>query len=104
MQDNLIEGINPLTISKIRWKRGVRRGIHPSKANYLRKKNPISGFFGFYEPDFFDCFWKPCVRIYGSDGDILKEITCRSNIHAESLNDELNEKLNKFLSSIRVDQ
>lgn len=104
MQDNLIEGINPLTISKIRWIKGKRHGIHPFTAKYLKKKNPIRGFFGAYAHGLFDGFWEPCVRIYGSDGDIVREITCRSNIHAESLNDELNEKLNKFLSSIRMDQ
>ncbi len=100
--DNFIEGINPLVISKILALSGYRHGIHPVYAKYMRKKNPIRGFFGFYEQGLFDCYYKPCVKIYGSDGDCIKIITCRSNDHARNLKKSLENQLNEFLSSMKV--
>lgn len=102
MSDNLIEGINPLTISKIRAFEGKRLGPHPAKLRYLQKKNPIRGALGFYEQLIFDGYWRPKVKIYGSDGDPVKVITCRSNDHAISLRNSLEAQLNSFLSNIRI--
>lgn len=103
MESNLIEGINPLIISNIRWFKGKRHGIHPTYAKYLRKKNPIRGFFGLYEPGLFESYWAPCVKIYGSDGDVVKIIACRSNDHAIYTKEYLTRKLEKFLSSLKGD-
>ena len=102
MSDNLIEGINPLIISKIIALSGLRHGMHPIKLRYLKKKYPIRGFFGFYQPMLFDGYWKPVVKIYGSDGDVIKIITCRSNDHAFALKVSIEARLNEFLSNLRI--
>lgn len=103
MSDNLIKGINPLIISKILAFDGWRLGVHPAKLRYLQQKNPIRGVFGFYEPMLFDGYRRPTVKIYGSDGDPVKIITCRSNIHAVALKNSLEAQLNSFLSNIRIE-
>lgn len=104
MKDNLIYGINPLIISKIVRCKGHRIGLHPCKRVYLQMKNPIRSALGFYEPLLFDGYIEPTVDIYGSDGDLLKVIPCRSNDHAKRLKEELDEKLNSFLSSLKVNE
>jgi hypothetical protein len=101
MSDNLIYAINPLIISTITWHKGKRWGIHPVMSKYLNKKNPIRGFFGFYENGLFDGYWLPEVRIYGSDGDRIKIIACRSNDEAKQLKNDLMEKLDAFLSNLK---
>lgn len=93
----MIYGINPYTISSIRMTKFQRWGPHPSWSKVMRKRNPIKGFFGLYEPGIFDCFFRPTVKIYGSDGDILKEIVCRSNDHAKQLSEQLNYELVEWL-------
>lgn len=89
----MIGGINPFTISSIHWNKFERYGPHPFYTKVMRKKNPIRGFFGFYSADIFDGIYRPYVDILGSDGDILKRITCKSNDHAKQVCDELNAQL-----------
>lgn len=101
MENNLIEGINPLTISKITWRKFRRIGTHPSKLKYLKKKHPVSAFFGLYEADIYDGYYPPRVIIFGSNGQGLRTISCRNNDHAEKLCRELNEKLNSFVLTLK---
>lgn len=98
---NLIYGINPLVISTIAWRTARRHGTHPSMLKYLSKKNPIKNLFGFYESDYFDRFEPSKVIIYGSDGDILKIIECRSNISAKELRDNLMKQLETFITNLK---
>lgn len=95
----MIRGINPYTISSIRMTKFKRWGPHPSWSKVMRKRNPVRGFFGLYEPGIFDGLYWPTVRIYGSDGDILKEIYCQSNDHAKELCDELNAELAQWVET-----
>lgn len=101
MTDNLIFGINPLTISKIVMQKGFRYGMHPSMLKYLSRKNPIRNCFGVYEPCLFDGYSKPYVKIHGANGDTVKIISCKSNDEAQTLRDQLNDNLNEFLSDMR---
>ena len=98
----MIRGINPYTISSIRMKKFKRIGPHPSWTKVMCKRNPIRGAFGFYSSDLFDGYWPPTIYIYGSDGDILKQITCQSNDHAKELCDQLNAELADFVQSTKV--
>jgi hypothetical protein len=100
--NNFIEDINPLVISKIFVYCGHRYGAHPSMLKYMKKKHPIKAFFGFYEPADWYSYRKPCVKIYGSDGACIKIVTCRSNDHARDVKNSLENKLNEFLSSLKV--
>ncbi len=101
MSDNMIYNINPLIISKIRWRRFRRIGMHPSKQKYLKRKNPIRAFLGIYEGGLFDGCYQPTVEICGSDGTIVACIACISNDHAERLCNDLTVKLNEFLCSLK---
>ena len=102
LMNNFIEGINPLVISKIVAFSGYRHGIHPSMLKYMKKKHPIKAALGFYVQGLFHCYWKPCVKIYGSDGACIKIITCKSNDHARNLKKSLETQLNEFLSSVKI--
>jgi hypothetical protein len=97
----MIYGINPLTISYIGYVKFRRHGYHPLYAKVMCKKNPISGFFGLYENGLFDGCYKPQVRIYGSNRDVLKIIECRSNDHARQLRDELNDQLADWVEKMK---
>lgn len=101
---NLIDGINPLTISKIVWFKGCRHGVHPAMLKYLKRKNPVRGFLGLYQRGLFDGYWSPTVNIYGSDGGTIKIISCRSNDRARALYKQLYDNLDEFLSSVRVEK
>jgi hypothetical protein len=96
----MIAGINPLTISKIRYSEGYRIGYHPMYNKVMRKKNPIRGMLGCYSALFLDGYRKPRVIIYGADGSWLKDITCRSNDHAEALYDKLTDQLSQYVASV----
>lgn len=98
----MIRGINPYTISSIRMKKFKRIGPHPSWTKVMCKRNPIRGVFGFYSSGLFDFCWSPTVYIYGSDGDILKQITCQSNNHAKELCGQLNAELAEFVQSTKM--
>jgi len=102
MKDNLIFGINPLTISKVLWSKGYRRGYHPLMSKYLSRKHPIKGFFGFYQSGLFDYYAIPEVLVYGSNGNLVLRIPCKSNDQARDTHDYINNTLNEFLSSIRI--
>lgn len=102
MTNDMIEGVNPLVISRITWKQGYRIGWHPRKNRLMRKKNPIRGFFGLYNEELFDGWNYPTVIIYGSDGDILRVVSVRSNAAAKARSRELNEQLSSFINSLKV--
>lgn len=95
----MIYGINPYTISSIRVKKFRRYGRHPSWTKVMKRRNPIRGLFGLYDSAFFDGFYPATVMIYGSDGDVLKQIPCRSNDFALELCDDLYRKLDDFVES-----
>lgn len=97
----LIQGINPLCISTIYYNKMRRYGPHPVWTKYMKKKNPICGLFGLYNPSFLDGIYRPHVIIRGADGDILKKIKCRSNDHAKSLCHELTAQLDDFLTKVK---
>lgn len=99
----MICDINPLVISSITYKKAKRIGYHPYYLKIMRKKKPISGFFGFYNQCIFDCFYKAEVQIRGSDGSILKIITCSSNDRAKELCDDLTKRIETFLSQLKKD-
>jgi hypothetical protein len=98
---SLIYGINPYTISSIRMRRFKRHGPHPLWLKAMQKRHPFKAFFGIYSPDFFTGYYLPSVSIYGSDGSLLKEITCRSNDRAKQLHDQLNDELINFVVSTK---
>lgn len=95
----MISDINPYTISKIGWRKFRRIGDHPLWVKVMKKRHPIKAFFGWYGNCIFDDCYPPTVRIYGSDGDLIKEITCRSNDHAKAMRDELNKQLSDWVKS-----
>jgi hypothetical protein len=93
----MIYGINPYTISSIRAFGFKRWGTHPSWSKVMRKRNPIRGFLGFYESGLLDGIIPPYVAIYGSNGAMLRQITCHSNDRAEQLREQLQEQLETWL-------
>ena len=93
----MIYNINPYTISKIGWRKFKRIGSHPSWVKVMEKRHPIKAFFGWYQGGLFDGHYSPTVRIYGSNGDVIKIISCRSNDHAKQLCDELNKQLSDWV-------
>ena len=93
----MISGINPYTISKIGWTRFKRIGVHPLWVKVMEKRHPIKASFGWYGNCIFDGCYPPTVKIYGSDGDVIKIISCRSNDHAKELRDELNKQLSDWV-------
>jgi hypothetical protein len=97
----MISGINPYTISSIRMKKFLRIGPHPSWTKVMCKRNPIRGVLGFYSSNMFDGYYPPQVFIYGSDGHVVKQITCRSTDHAKELCNQLNAELAKWVQSPR---
>lgn len=97
----MIRGINPFTISSIRWKKFKRYGPHPSWTKVMCKRNPIRGMFGAYSSSLFDGIYHPTVYIYGSDGDILKQIQCQSNDHAKEVCDEMNQQLSDWVEKMK---
>lgn len=97
----MIEGINPFNISSIQGYKFRRLGPHPLYTKVMRKKNPVRGFFGFYGPDLFDGFYRPHVEIRGSDGDILRVLSCRSNDHAREVCDDLNAQLADWVEKMK---
>jgi hypothetical protein len=98
----MIEGINPYTISCIRMSKFSRWGRHPAWLKVMKKRHPIKAFFGLYEPDLFDGLYRPYVKIYGSNGNLLRSISCRSNDHARQLCSELNVQLDEFIQATKV--
>lgn len=100
--NNLIFGINPITISSITAVKFHRYGPHPSWSKIMCRKNPIRGFLGLYDQGLFHGFTMPYVCIRGANGKDIKHIECKSNDHAIALRDELNTELNKFLDMLVV--
>lgn len=98
----MICDINPYTISRIHMKRFHRWGRHPAWLKVMKKRHPVKASFGLYERGLFDGYYSPCVCIYGSDGDLLKQIKCRSNDHAKQLTKELNNQLANFVKSTKA--
>lgn len=97
----LIENVNPFTISAIRWKGFKRLGPHPSWTKVMCKRNPIRGMLGAYSSALFDGCYLPCVYIYGSNGNVLKIITCRSNDRAKELCNEMTNQLEEFVKDAK---
>jgi hypothetical protein len=100
---NLIEGVNPLVISKIKWSKAYRYGKHPLWYKFSRRKHPILWRFGFIEENYFEWHRAARVTIHGSDGEPVNFLSCTSNAKAKKLCDELNKDLDKFLSSVRME-
>lgn len=99
--NNLIYGINPLTISRATWRGGRRYGAHPYKDVLYKRKRPILyALFGPYQ-QLFDGWYSAEVRIQGSDGNTLKYIACRSDAEAKRICDEINEQLSDFVRSLK---
>lgn len=97
----LIEGVNPIIISRIVGEEGYRRGKHP-KYYRLQKKKWYGSILS-KERGWFDGWYRPRVLILGSDGRIIKTIICKSNQHAETLINSLMDKLNEFNQSLCSD-
>lgn len=93
----MIYGINPYTISSIKYQEFYRYGPHPSWTKLMFKKNPIRGILGFYTPGLFDGVYLPYVIIIGANGRHLKHIVCRSNDEAKELCNKLNDQLAEFI-------
>jgi hypothetical protein len=97
----MIEGINPLTISSIYTKPFKRFGNHPYRNRLARRKNPILWWL-FNAGDFqINDFIPPSVVILGANGNIVKQIMCKSNDRADKLAEELNVQLESFVNSLR---
>jgi hypothetical protein len=100
---NLIEGINPLVISKITMRRGRRRGRHPYHTKLIKRKYPFRKFFLITGDDVWFEYWESAeVSIRGADGDEIRYIKCKSNAAAEALRDKLQAELEAFLTDIRA--
>lgn len=95
----MIYGINPYVISNIYVVRFWRFGPHPAWTRVMRKRNPIRGFLGFYDPGMLDCVFNPYVGIYGANGCLLKEIPCTSHDSARQLRDQLCAELHAWVNS-----
>ena len=100
---NLIHLTNPLVISSISWRKSRRWGKHPLWYKMFAKKHPILWSIGWGNDRTFDEFIMAEVIIYGSDGSVLRRITCRSNDRAKELCDELNKSLDNFLKDVRME-
>jgi hypothetical protein len=97
----MIQGINPYTISNIRFKRGFRIGKHPIWLKLMHQKNPIRAFFGSYQRVIYDGYYPAVVNIYGSDGSLLKQIRCETNDSAKQMCDDLNTQLADFVETTK---
>jgi hypothetical protein len=99
----MIQGINPLHITEIKWTPFKRVGHHPLTYRLRRKK------FGFmripagliwqtsvYWDDF---VWPATVEIVGQHKTI-KSIECRSNQRAQELCAELNRQLASYINEL----
>lgn len=100
---NLICGINPLVISKIRIQPSLLRArkCHPIQAYFARKKHEKKTAFQrfFAQYSFNDQLWiidmrstimeRPYVAIHGADGGVITQIPCKSAKAATELGEEL---------------
>lgn len=91
----LIEGYNPLCISKIRW--------YPEEDG--SKKEP--GFFSEFMEVIFGVepkkvYSAPRVVLYDCNSTPVKTIICVSDGDAKNLHEDLEEQLNSFLSSLTI--
>ena len=103
---HLIEGINPLTISKIIAKSAYRHGTHPLAIKLAIKrykaKHPIKHFFGLGpQESFFNFYVPPSVEIRVGD-TCVKAIKCTSNDDASALAKKLNKKLDNYIELLAV--
>ena len=99
---HLIEGINPLTISKIIAKSAYRHGSHPLAIKRYKAKHPIKHFFGLGpQESFFDFYVPPSVEIRVGD-KCVKAIVCSSNDDASALAKKLNKKLDNYIDMLAV--
>lgn len=108
MNDETIEGINPLIISTFSRRKFKRYKMHPYINVLVRRKYPfwsrvpIVNLFLLYDvDDIFGVVRHPYFAIYGADGSRLIEITCRSNDDLKVRADQAEQKLNNFLSKIQ---
>lgn len=99
---HLIEGINPLTISKIVAKKYQRWGEHPLAVKRYKAKHPIKAFFGLGpQQSLFDGYIPPSVEIIVGD-KCVKAIVCTSNDDAVKLARKLNKKLDNYIDMLAV--
>jgi len=82
-------------------KKFKRWGPHPSWTKVMCKRNPIRGALGLYSSGLFDGYSPPTIYICGSDGDVVKQITCQSNDRAIELRNQLNAELAEWVQCQR---
>jgi len=72
--------------------------VHPY---FYRLHNKKYGLFAWKKPSgfIFDWWQKPTVEVFGSDGNRVLKIPCRSNAHAEKLKKELETQLDEWVGS-----
>lgn len=107
--DNLIHSINPLHITRIRYRRGRRYGCHPYYWRLVKRRhNRIIAFFirnvvgSKWDNDIWgDYFSQTEVLIEGQHKTLLG-IECKSNAEAERIVKEAKDKLNNFFSELAV--
>jgi len=111
MNDEMIEGISPLVISKIKRYRFKRYTMHPLANRLIRKQYPILSripivnWFFLYtnDDDSWDHIQTPHFKIFGSGGQRLKTVWCHSNDDMISRADAAEQKLNNFLKNLQGD-
>lgn len=99
---NLIEGISPLVIARIDYRKAFRYKKHPLWYKVMRKRHPIQNALGMFGGDLFAHFEPATVRIFANNGNRILTIDCKSNAHAKELSEELNAKLEDFLVKLTV--
>jgi hypothetical protein len=67
----------------------------------MNKRNPIRGALGLYRSCLFDGFYRPYVKIFGSDGSVLKIIECCSNDDAKKVCNDLNAQLTDWVARMK---
>lgn len=106
----MIQGINPLHITKVEWKPFERRGMHTFLLRLIAKQPWYARRWirtkYFNELD--DVWVYPaCVNIRGQHMKygtliVLKKITCKTNVEAEALCNSINDEMDKFFGELAV--
>ena len=99
---DLIEGTNPLTISKITLRRGHRYGIHPYLKLLRSRKYPLLNKIGYFSDISYDFWEKATVNIHGSDGSVIRTLHFKNNEKAEETKKLYYQNLSSYLESIKI--
>ncbi len=106
VSDQMIEGVNPLSISRFAKFNFYRNNVHPLANRLARKRHPIAtripfiNWFYLYTEGW-DYIQLPGFEIIGSDGGYIKTVRCQSYAERDRRLTDAQMKLNTFLENIQ---